>query len=265
MKKLSVSSILVTFFAVFIVVGMVWAIWTPPTVAPPGANVDIPLNVGPFGQEKIGGLIVNTGGTATSIGFIVDQGNVGIGTTNPGEQLTIRGNDNNIQLEQSSVTDNLKLRFANPTGGFLGNVMYEDSEDSLIIGRNGDPGITFWPNYDVTIAEDAAPPNEGRVGIGTDTPVGKLHVVGRADIDDVVVFVKGAETGAAGSPGIKVGIGTESPQSKLQINGGYLQLDLTVGAPPGIDCDAAAERGRMIIDSAAGLLYICVDSGWIIK
>ena len=61
-----------------------------------------------------------------------------------------------------------------------------------------------------------------------------------------------------------VGIGTTNPQSELQVNG-YTQLGLTSGAPPAGDCDEATERGRMKVDNAAGLLYICVDSGWVSK
>ncbi len=45
----------------------------------------------------------------------------------------------------------------------------------------------------------------------------------------------------------------------------YLQLALTSGAPPTADCDEASERGRMKVYSIAGLLYICVDTGWISK
>jgi len=61
-----------------------------------------------------------------------------------------------------------------------------------------------------------------------------------------------------------VGIGTSDPQSALQV-AGYIQLDLTAGAPPAADCNEATERGRMQVDSSAGVLYVCVDSGWMAK
>jgi len=64
--------------------------------------------------------------------------------------------------------------------------------------------------------------------------------------------------------GGSLGIGTTNPQSALQVNG-YTQLALTSGGPPLEDCDEASERGRMKIDSTAGSLYICVDSGWVSK
>jgi len=70
--------VLVLCFAVgFYVLG-----WTSPTAAPPGNNAAAPLNISSTGQTKAGGLILNTGGAAN--GLIIDKGNVGIGTTNPG-------------------------------------------------------------------------------------------------------------------------------------------------------------------------------------
>ena len=61
-----------------------------------------------------------------------------------------------------------------------------------------------------------------------------------------------------------VGFGTTTPQSTVHVSG-YVQLDLTSGAPPGTDCDEASERGRMKVDSGAGDLYVCVDAGWVAK
>lgn len=66
------------------------------------------------------------------------------------------------------------------------------------------------------------------------------------------------------APNGNVGVGTGSPQSTLEV-GGYVQLARTSGAPPAADCDAANERGRMKVDASAGLLYVCMDSGWVAK
>ena len=62
----------------------------------------------------------------------------------------------------------------------------------------------------------------------------------------------------------KVGIGTTDPQSTLQVDG-YVQLDLTSGAPPPPDSNASAEYERMKLDPIAGLLYICKTGGWVAK
>jgi hypothetical protein len=87
--------------------------------------------------------------------------------------------------------------------------------------------------------------------VGTDP----LFVIGNGDAEasraNAVTLLKNG----------KVGIGITNPQSMLQVSG-YIQLALT-SAPPPADCDSASERGRMMIDSFAELLYICVDSGWV--
>ncbi len=64
--------------------------------------------------------------------------------------------------------------------------------------------------------------------------------------------------------GGKVGIGTSTPESTLQVEGGYIQMDTTTGAPPAADCNATAEYGRMKFDSSTGVnkLYICGADGW---
>jgi len=81
-----VFSVLVVCFAIaFYAVA-----WSEPTQSPPGGNVPTPLNTGSTGQSKAGGLILNTGGAAN--GLIVANGNVGIGTTNPGTRLNVNGN-----------------------------------------------------------------------------------------------------------------------------------------------------------------------------
>ncbi len=61
-----------------------------------------------------------------------------------------------------------------------------------------------------------------------------------------------------------VGIGTTGPQSALQVEG-YVQLDTLTAAPPAADCDEAVELGRMKVDVANDLLYICTNSGWVTK
>jgi len=69
---LSFGILAITFLAAFYVVA-----WQEPSQTPPEGNVVAPLNVGPTGQEKSGGLILNTGGAET--GLIIDQGKLCLG------------------------------------------------------------------------------------------------------------------------------------------------------------------------------------------
>ncbi|MEK7542522.1 MAG: hypothetical protein AAB524_02375 [Patescibacteria group bacterium] len=47
---------------------------------------------------------------------------------------------------------------------------------------------------------------------------------------------------------------------------GYIQLAIVTGAPPAADCDAADERGRLMVDPAAsagnGDIWVCMGTGW---
>jgi len=70
--------------------GSLLAAWTSPASSPPEGNIAAPINTSDTGQAKQGGLIINTGDTAN--GLIVQYGNVGIGTTDPGAELEVVGN-----------------------------------------------------------------------------------------------------------------------------------------------------------------------------
>ena len=70
---LTFGVLVISFLAAFYVIA-----WQEPTQAPPQGNVPAPLNVGPDGQSKAGGLILNTGGGANAL--IIDKGKICIGT-----------------------------------------------------------------------------------------------------------------------------------------------------------------------------------------
>jgi hypothetical protein len=101
-----------------------------------------------------------------------------------------------------------------------------------------------------------------RIGHFGPTGIGLLIAHNSSD-PALVIRGGGADLFTVESTG-DVGIGTATPQSALQVTG-YTQLALTSGAPPAADCDTAEERGRMKVDNVNGLLYICVDSGWVAK
>jgi len=67
--------------------------WTAPSTTPPNGNVDAPVNVGYSPQIKSGNLWIKglaNSTTAAVNGLIVENGRVGIGTTNPYGILGVR-------------------------------------------------------------------------------------------------------------------------------------------------------------------------------
>ncbi|MDO8559399.1 MAG: hypothetical protein Q7R84_03645 [bacterium] len=68
--KIKISKYLPQIIATLFLAGFVAYAWTEPSVAPPGENVDAPINVGITSQTKQGDLIIN-------------PGKVGIGTASP--------------------------------------------------------------------------------------------------------------------------------------------------------------------------------------
>lgn len=84
------------FVGLFLINYFVYGAWNPEPQTAPQQNPAIPLNVGPFGQTKSGGLILNSDGTA-DYGLVVSgtsasDGKVGVGTNNPQEKLDITQN-----------------------------------------------------------------------------------------------------------------------------------------------------------------------------
>ncbi len=74
-------------------------------------------------------------------------------------------------------------------------------------------GVDMSANDGVALIED-------RLGIGTTTPSGSLHVVGPNNTTDSVLFMPGAGTGS-----IRVGIGTAAPSAGFQVTQGVRSLD----------------------------------------
>ena len=99
---------------------------------------------------------------------IASDGNVGIGTTNPaGYRLAVENTSEDL-LKLHNSTDGLDalISFTNP-GGTLGRIQGID---------NGGLGFDVGDNAGGVISNAMFVKNNGNVGIGTDSPLGKLQV-----------------------------------------------------------------------------------------
>lgn len=163
--------------------------------------------------------------------------NIGIGTPTPNAPLTIAGFDQDLfNMVNPSGLNRATLRLGFDDSGFL---LLNDTTNTT----------------HVFLSASMRSYIRGGVTIGTDShPYGQFSVTHDGFHHDFIVH---STTG-------NVGIGTLEPQSALQVEG-YTQLGLTSGSPPPADCDHASERGRMMVDSGAGMLWVCVDSGWVSK
>lgn len=100
------------------------------------------------------------------------NGNVGIGTATPLAKLHVESG--NIVLNSGGGNSDKNVYFRN-TGGYSGTIMSDG-------GLKFDIGVLGTPTTKMAIQETT-----GNVGIGTATPVSKLHIAG-ADMNNALLF-----------------------------------------------------------------------------
>ena len=108
-----------------------------------------------------------TDGNATPRAVITNAGNVGIGTTSPGRKFTVQGGSG----------DNLPVRIIGGSGTSHGSMEFQDpnttADYKVTVGSKGDD---FY--IQAGGGEKVRVKSDGKVGIGTASPDGQLHVKG---------------------------------------------------------------------------------------
>ena len=123
------------------------------------ANTDIPVKI-------IGDYIAleptNFIGAAVEAVRVIEDGNVGIGITNPGHKLHVKGSGvQRILVESTDNQAGIALRS-------------DSSNDAIMYSPNSTDDLRFYLNA----ADRVTFKNDGNVGIGTATPRTNLHVYG---------------------------------------------------------------------------------------
>ena len=142
---------------------------------------------------EIGGVTNNTLNDCISIArdatrtiTIDTSGNVGIGTTNPLAKLNIGGASGEmIRLADSSTIGNPFISFFQ-TSTRRSYIQYVDSGDNLTLASEYG-GIVLTTGTGGTETEKMRITSSGEVGIGTTSPLQKLHVVGNVIADDLTL------------------------------------------------------------------------------
>ncbi len=226
-------------------------------------------------------FVIGNGANSTSTNnavTVLKNGNVGIGTASPGE---------NLEIEVTDSSDPA-ITFDSNGNEFTIGIDSSDS-DKFKISDNTALGTNDRFVIDST----------GNIGIGTHTPDEKIGVIGSVYINKEnagfvvdaanykrVGFMKygGYEAGIwrAQNQNFEIGrtdgadVTDSTPQyvdlhidgsGNVEVTNGYFELATSSGTPLSSDCNASDEYGRMKVDSTASSsnLYVCTPSGWATK
>ena len=138
-----------------------------------------------------GQLFLNIDGGNVMVGNSSSNGKFGVGTTSPQYDVHVRGDGTtgSIQVTPNVANANAELRLAENTSASLGMLMrYNGTANDLEVrgvNSGGETGVHFFVDRDSGVA--GFPTSSARVGIGTASPSGLLHVAGSGGDGSVVL------------------------------------------------------------------------------
>jgi hypothetical protein len=185
-------------------------------------------------------------------------GNIGMGTTSPGQRLEVNGNillRNSTGLKSiytwDATDDNWRIG-TNSTTGFTRAIATSQTQ-FLTYGSSGGQGFAVGVNGALSSFEILGNNHQaffrGKVGLGPTTPIAKLDISGLLTDGGIHVgmndswiayydgknYFRGTTVFAETNASHKVGIGTASPDEKLTVKGKIhaeeVRVDLSVPGP----------------------------------
>ncbi len=237
-------------------------------------------------------------GTATTYDLLVQPngGNVGIGTTSPGEKLDVAGNiqlnGNYLKLNEGTNAESRIVSSGNYLE-FIGNGPSVVSGARIWLGKGGNVDAGFYVNASQLFFRGLDSSTKmyingtsGNVGIGTTSPSAKLEVSDNNTIKTAIhidntstggnrwdiASIGSGVSGRVGNLQIRndsdtlniveitsagnVGIATTEPKSKLQVDGGVQMADDT-------DAASASKVGTLRYRTSGNNSYVdmCMQTG----
>ena len=200
-----------------------------------------------FVNSNFRDFIINTGISGDERLRVTNSGNIGIGTSIPHTNSA-------LQISRDTFFDLTLER----TGGSAGICTIGNRGNQLRLSNNVD-GIRFdTGNGDTNIEERVRITDTGDVGIGTDDPTEKLHVLGDARVTGILTV--GTASVTIDGTNSRIGIESSSPRVAVDVSQATDGIALPVGTqaqrPTGVE-------GYMRFNSESKALEIYNGTNWV--
>ena len=156
--------------------------------------------------------------SATPKVIFTADGDVGIGTDNPGTKLSVNGGSDNLIAAFSSTDDVAQIEIV-------------DHDTSTYVGSKN--GLSYISQTAGTPADGLVVNSSGDVGIGTTNPIQKLHVLGSGYINAGSLFIDSGQRLKWGNSNQWIE-GTNDTSLEFSGGGGGTQMILTSDGDVGI-------------------------------
>jgi hypothetical protein len=226
--------------------------------------------------QDMGGDIFTASSSSQTRFVIKNDGNVGIGTTNPTTALEIWANNsgNSLMRFRNTSSDGYSgFDFNNESGTLTSSMVHSNSTASVLpnstwLGTRNAESLHLVTNGTTPrLTIDST----GNVGIGTTNPQAKLDIGGATSTisnasGDITLNSASNNISLAGDSLINVnhayfsgnvGIGTTNPTERLEVNGNIKVIDrLGIGINPLYDLDVSAANSRFWGSSTYHEIYL---------